>query len=111
MADAQTVWRVIVSLEGGGAIYHCDTIEHEGEKWLVPEWRHSKTEEWSMPARVVRLSAFRHQWHPGSKMGDGTVNDPIPKHLMEMQSPLTAADASVATDEPDIKRIVPRRSN
>ena len=111
MTDDQSVWRVNVSIEGGSKLYKCDVIEHEGEKWLVPYWWHSSTEEWSEPARIVRLSAFRHQWHPGKKIGDVTVNEPIAKALLDHESPLTEADADLAKDRPPIRRIVRRRLN
>ena len=101
----------MVAIEGGDKIHQCDVIEHEGEKWLVPYWRHSKIEEWSEPARIVRLSAFRHKWRPGGKFGDGIVNDPIPKALLDHQTPLTEANADLAQDRPPIRRVVRRRLN
>ncbi|MFO1018218.1 MAG: hypothetical protein U1E03_11510 [Hyphomonadaceae bacterium] len=112
MGDDLTIWRAIVATdEDRGKLFKCDVIEHEGDKWLVPYWLHSSTEEWSMPARIVRLSAFRHQWHPGGKVSDATVNEPVPKSLLDHTVELTAADADRAQNLPDIKRTVRRRLN
>lgn len=111
MADDLGVWRFNVALQGESKLYKCDVIEHEAEKWLVPYWWHSKDEEWSEPARIVRLAAFRHQWHLGKAIGDGTVNEPIPKHLMDHTVALTQADAATAMDRPPLRRIVRRRLN
>ncbi len=111
MSDAPTVWRVVVASEDSDTLFMGDVIEHLGEKWLVPWWLHSKTEATSQPERIVRLSGFRLQWHPGGKMGDGTVGLPIPKRLLDYEAPLTAEDDALAIDRPEITRIVPRRMN
>jgi hypothetical protein len=38
---------------GGGNIYKMDTIEHEGQMWLVPEWLEKEGEGWKKPCLSV----------------------------------------------------------
>lgn len=39
----------------------CDTVEHEGDFWLVPEWIVPPDAEWKSPARMIRVTGLLQQ--------------------------------------------------
>jgi len=51
------VWKTIVQQADDGMLLACDTIEHEGKFWLVPEWLAGPIPGTERPARLVGLRA------------------------------------------------------
>lgn len=56
----------------------CDTIEHEGRKWLVPIWLHNDATGTSKPERIICLDLLEHQKSNGLRF-DFVLTRPMPK--------------------------------
>ena len=89
-----------------GTIHQCDTIEHEGHFWLVPQWLEARSEGWRRPTRIIRLDAFQHQDTRGGAVSDFVLNQGIPKAVFDgqIQSLVTAG---VVIENPPIKVPIP----
>jgi len=75
------ILKTLMPLEGEGLIL-CDTIEYEGELWLVPEWIYdTPSKGLSNPARIICMT-FLRKTGPFPKT-DYTLSDPIPKSVFE----------------------------
>lgn len=61
----------------GNAVYDMDTIEFEGQLWLVPAWIDSQDDKWTRPVRIINLSKLPHD-----SFGDGYfLKSPLPAAL------------------------------
>jgi hypothetical protein len=85
-----------------GQILYVDTIEYEGELWLVPEWTESRDEGWSKPVRMVCLSRLRHHGESGKGHPDFVLDDPIPKAVLFGPTPPSLGGAYRVVEHPDI---------
>ncbi len=90
---------------GGGNIYKADTIKHEGQMWIVPEWIDIEGEGWSKPARLILLDYLPHQVSNGD-FGDYILNSPIPISVWNGQVPPELKNQYIVIEAPDLK--VPR---
>lgn len=88
--------------ETQGQILKMDTIEHEGQFWLVPQWIDSQTEEWTMPARIILLDSLPHQESDG-KQWDFVLNDPIPKAIAFGETQPEEGSEYVVVERPNIR--------
>lgn len=87
-----------------GEMHLVDTIEYQGQFWLVSSWNESRQGRWSKPVRIVSLATIPHQMSSGGGEPRGVVNYPIPKVLLQdvhALSPELAARYRVV-DSPDI---------
>ncbi|MGK9053402.1 hypothetical protein [Neorhizobium petrolearium] len=69
----------------GNAVYDMDTIEFEGQLWLVPAWVDSQDGKWTRPVRIINLSKLPHH-----RFGDGYfLKSPLPAslHAETMEAP------------------------
>ena len=85
-----------------GTIYKMDTIEHEGQYWLVPEWSDSQSQTWTMPTRIILLDTLAHQKSDG-KQWDFVLNDPIPKAVVYVETEPEPDIEYVVVERPDIR--------
>jgi len=67
-----------------GGVYKCDTIEHEGRMWLVPDWISYPTKGTMQPIRIICLDLLQHQKTPWRTDGvDFVLNKAIPKAVLD----------------------------
>lgn len=68
--------------ETQGQILKGQAIEHEGQLWLVPLWLDHPDKGWSIPARIINLSApplgVQLQETAGMEGMDYLLNYPLP---------------------------------
>ena len=88
-----------------GSVYKMDTIEHEGQMWLVPEWIDIPGEGWSTPVRIIRLDGLAHQ-KSAHRDYDYFLNNPLPKSVFDGEIPTEVESEYVVIENPNIK--VPR---
>jgi hypothetical protein len=88
----------LLGLDNSGSIFKMDTIEHEGAKWLVPDWIVFQDEGVQKPRRIIRLDGLRHQ---KSQIADYFLNDPLPSILVEGHG-RPQLPGYVVKDAPDI---------
>lgn len=91
-------------LGSGGQMLIVDTIEHESELWLVPQWLGAPGQKWQMPRHIVRLTGRQYQtFSPDSQYpADYLLNEPIPKSVLDGQE----SDGWIVVTGPDLQ-IVP----
>jgi hypothetical protein len=53
-----TARKTMVMQKEDGAVFKCDTIEHGGKLWLVPEWLPGPTKNTRCPARMICLDGL-----------------------------------------------------
>ena len=97
-----TVFKTMVPLSDG--LYRMDTIEHEGQFWLVPEWIDTPRKGWSQPARIVCLSLIAHQPLPLGGEVRFVVTNPIPKSVLTGQIQPRLTTQYVVIERPAIER-------
>ena len=75
---------MIATPAGEGTQYSkCDTIEHEGSYWLVPEWFEDPSVGLKIPKRMICISNLEHQvLGPDSKYADFLVKYAIPTNVL-----------------------------
>jgi len=66
-----------------GIIHSCDTIEHGGRFWLVPDWLEFPAEKVMRPIRIVCFDMYPHQKMIGGQQCDFVLNEPIPKAVLD----------------------------
>lgn len=84
-----------------GGFFLCDTIEHEGMLWLVPEWkRDTPSKGYSKPARVICLTSLGH----GGRVhgADYHLRDPIPKEVLHGHAPPELKSKYDVIDDPEV---------
>jgi hypothetical protein len=94
------VFHTLLGFSDGGELFNCDTIEHEGQFWLVPEWLEAPELGMTRPARIIPLAKLRHQ-----KMGPNypqrfLLNDPMPRDVFEGRAPPQLAEQFGVITEP-----------
>jgi hypothetical protein len=95
-----------------GTIYKCDTIEHEGKLWLVPQWLDVPAKGVRKPRRLIRMDSLPHQPMTNPAYGlDYILNDGIPKAVLEGTAPSEQADEFEIVDLPEIEFPIPPRTN
>ncbi len=106
------IYKTIVIFSGDettqGAVHTMDTIEHEGQFWLVPEWIVSQSEGWTMPARIILLDTLDHQ-KSGGEQYDFVLNGPIPKAIVSGETEPEPDSEYVVVERPNIQFPKPPR--
>ena len=93
------IFKTLLSVEGEG-IYKYDTIEYEGDLWLVPEWIDNSSEGYSRPTRIIRLTFLPHT--RGFSEDEYVLQNPIPKFVFEGHVPLELKRFYVVIENPEI---------
>jgi len=96
---------MIPSAEG---LFLCDTIEHEGQLWLVPQWIDgTPTKGYSKPARIIRLTFLPYSQGLAG-VSDYLLRDPIPKSVWQQGIvPPELKNMYVVVENPDIVVLTP----
>lgn len=96
----------------GGMIHKCDTIEHEGKLWLVPEWLDVPAQGVRKPRRMIRMDLLAHQKmkNPAYKL-DYILNDYMPIAVLEGTAPPEQASQYEIVELPEIKIPIPPRTH
>jgi len=102
------VFKTIIGLDDSSDILLCDTIEHEGAKWLVPRWLEAPSEGWKKPQRIICLDPLPHQKLQGAFPAEYLLNDPMPRSVFEGRPRQQGERAYVVIEEPDIRIAIPR---
>jgi hypothetical protein len=71
------------AVPSGPEVLTCDAVFHEGKYWLVPEWLEDNESGSRVPARLVCISNLRHQVHLDSEVHQLTVNEPVPREILD----------------------------
>ena len=95
--------KTMVGNATGSEIFQCDTIDHEGLLWLVPEWLHNQEEGWMQPARIIQMSGLQYQETLGSPIGDYILNGPIPKAVFDGETAYAGVHKYRVIEQPDIR--------
>jgi len=94
------ILKTLISVEGEG-VGSCDTVEHEGKLWLVPEWINgTPTKGFSKPARIICLTSLSHTVCRSG--ADYTLQNPIPRAVLQGHVPSQLKDVYVVIETPDI---------
>lgn len=102
---ALKILRTMLGSDDDGQILICDTIEHEGGLWLVPEWRINKTQRWRTPIRIILIDQLRHQRMRGSlshRKADFLLTDTMPKSVLDGPSHSSGGVELELGESPDI---------
>jgi hypothetical protein len=82
------ILKAMVGSADSGELFQVDVIEHDRKLWLVPHWLDVPAQGVSKPARIIRMDILPHQKNPpNSPYGDYVLNVPIPKALLNPQTP------------------------
>jgi len=102
-APAMKIFKTAIEFEGAEFTAYMDTIEYEGEFWLVPSWMEALWNGWRIPSRIVSLSRLRHTCTPGGRSGDFTLL--LPGALFDLTETVDALQAHgyVVRERPDIR--------
>lgn len=88
----------------GGEIVQIDTILHENEFWLVPEWLLSTDKKEMRPARIIRLLSIPHQGDPFQvEPPQFSILHPLPEYVLSgLPPPQGSRPRFVVVETPDI---------
>lgn len=93
----------LVGNTSDGKVLRVDVISFENKLWLVPHWLEVPQEGCSLPARIVRFDTLRYQPVNGFGGADYLLNDPVPKSLLERESPKEPLEAYEYVELPEIR--------
>jgi hypothetical protein len=100
-----TILKTHVAISGDeameGQTYKFDTIEHEGQLWLVPQWFEYPELGWMSPVRIILLSALPHQ--PFGQ--EFVLTSPLPKSVLDGWVP--EGSGYVVVEKPSIRIAIP----
>jgi hypothetical protein len=99
--------RIIFAEANFGKIMPCDTIEHNGKFWLVPEWKENTTTKTRAPLRIICLDCLPHQKTGPDDPHDFIVNTPIPSCVFEGIKPSEEKYQFDIIEFPDISFDIP----
>lgn len=97
--ERMKLFKTLVPFDDG--IYYVDTIEYEGELWLVPGWLDdTPSKGYSMPIRIIRVPAL--QPAGPSAQADYVLANPLPKGVYEGNVPTELENVYAVIDRPQI---------
>ena len=108
---SKAIYKTVVAISGSpqheGQLLMMDTIEHEGQMWLVPSWLVPQAGGLSKPERLICLDSLPHQ---KASMGgsDFVLNNPIPIDILEGRAPRESGFSYLVLECPDIEVAHPR---
>lgn len=97
------IFKTVVTFDDDSDLHYADSIEYEGQMWLVPEWIESPAGGWRMPRRLVCLNTMPHERKEGDPTGEFIVTWPIPKCVFNGELPREAKIKYVIVDSPNIR--------
>jgi hypothetical protein len=66
-----------------GTVHICDTIEHEGKLWLVPQWLDKQAEGLSRPACIIRMDNLAQTGPQQATSPHFALKDYMPKTVLD----------------------------
>jgi hypothetical protein len=97
------IFKTAIVIEGAELPAYMDTIEYEGELWLVPSWMEALWNGWRIPSRIVSLSRLQHTCSPGGRSGDFTLSLPGASPALTETVDALQANGFVVRERPDIR--------
>lgn len=85
-----------------------DTIEHEGKKWLVPEWLEAPSEGWKKPARIICIESLPYTRAPKNYPGDHLLTTPLSTDVLDGKSNTVEGVEIDVIEAPDITFPIPK---
>ena len=89
----------------------CDTIEHEGKKWLVPEWIDRKELGMTRPRRAICLDGFLKYISHSFQGGDYMLLEPLPRNVYEGHAQLELGGLAAVIELPEWDFLLPSARN
>ena len=102
------ILKTLVGFSDEGSLFECDTILHDGEYWLVPEWLESPEAGHRRPARIIAMAGLRYQDMTGGWKQRFLLKDPMPKSVFDGRTPPQAAFGFRVVDLPEIFLEIPK---
>jgi hypothetical protein len=88
----------------GDGIYNVDAIEYQGKLWLVPHWLDNLATGETTPTRIVRFDNLEYKDVRGSSLGDFVLTRPIPKALLDVETPKQSIAGFEYIELPAVKK-------
>jgi hypothetical protein len=76
------ILKTLILMAEDGAILACDTIEHEGKLWLVPEWLEGPIAGTERPARIIGLHGLPLQKPSPNYQADYSLPIPLSRDTL-----------------------------
>jgi hypothetical protein len=97
------ILKAMVASTDTGSVYKIDVIEHDKKLWLVPQWLDVPAQGVSKPARIIRMDTLSHQkCAPSNQFADYVLNVPVPKALLNLETPKQRIDGFEVQEIPEI---------
>src|ERR1700722_19089659 len=81
----------------------CDSIQHDGKLWLVPEWLEEASKPYSKPVRMIGLSGLQYRSMPMGSEADFVLDYPVPQEVMRGSVQGDQAAPFVVLERPDVR--------
>lgn len=94
------ILKTMVASEGG--LFLIDTIEYEGELWLVPEWTDNPTTKRSKPVRIICLTYLPVVPAPDGS-GNFRLGGTLPKSVLDGHAPPGQEERYYIVENPEIE--------
>lgn len=99
---------MMVSGEGKAIVYYTDTIEYEGNFWIVPKWLESPDLPYKMPERIICLDNLPHQKVEPNLPYSFCLLNPIPRGILYDPIPSSLIGEYIVKIRPNIKVPIPK---
>ncbi|MGR6466308.1 hypothetical protein [Rhizobium sp. PAMB 3182] len=90
----------------GKHLSRCETIEHEGCYWLVPQWIENKEQGWMRPVRIISLRDIPHEVKE-NRDPPILVTEGLPEDAEPPNDPIQTAERTLVVDLPKIWFSIP----
>lgn len=97
------ILKTAVTFDDDSDLYYADSIEHDGQVWLVPEWIDAPGQGWKKPKRLICLNTMAHERMETGDGGDFVVTWPIPRSVFDGRVPEGAGTRYIIIEGPDIR--------
>jgi hypothetical protein len=106
-----TVFRTLIDIIDGLSVQSglMDTVSWQGKLWLVPTWKHAKTEGTRQPARIVRPQLFRFEKPTNPQSGeDYYLACVIPRAILDGQAASNGPVVFDIVEAPPVESPIPK---
>jgi hypothetical protein len=97
------ILKTAIAFEGTEFTCYMDTIEYDGEIWLVPSCIEAAWNGWRIPSQIVSLSRLSYTCTPGDGLADFTLLLPGTSPRLTETVDSLQANGYVARERPDIR--------
>jgi hypothetical protein len=81
----------------------CDSIEHEGKRWIVPKWLDRADIGKSRPVRIICLDGFLRYTSGGPHQADFQLLEPLSRDVYEGRDPLELGGQKAVIEFPPLE--------